>query len=97
MRNQLLVQDTQHRSQGADSGPTFVSPQSSNRKLRRVELEDALRDLPDRKDLQQLYERKVPLDHIVRLLGHRVDRGRVGAILDCDDPEREIRRILGSV
>jgi len=54
-----------------------------------------LQDLPDRKDLQRLYDRKVPLDQIVRLLGHRVEPDHIGKILDCDDPEREIRRLLG--
>ncbi len=96
MRNDLLVRDLPRHNQGPRRGPTLGCPPSSNRKVRRAELEDVLRDIPERKDLQQLYERKVPIDQLVRLLGHRVDRGRIGDILNCDDPKREIRRILGS-
>jgi hypothetical protein len=65
------------------------------RPRRRQEIEDVLHALPEREDLQKLYERKVPLDQLVRLLGHRVEAERIDQILGCDDPEGEIRRLLG--
>ncbi len=60
-------------------------------------IEDMLQDLPEREDLQRLFERKVPIDQIVRLMGRRVDRDRIDELLGSDDPGREIRRILGFV
>jgi hypothetical protein len=66
------------------------------RRRRREEIEDLLYGLPEREDLQQLYERQVPLDQIVRLMGRRIDRARIIQLLGCDDPRREISRILGS-
>ena len=66
------------------------------RKRRGEEIEDLLYGLPEREDLQQLYERQVPLDQIVRLMGRRIDRARIVQLLGCDDPRQEIRRILGS-
>ena len=59
-------------------------------------IEDRLQAMTEREDLQQLYERKVPVDQIVRLLGRGADRGQIDHLLGCDDPHREIRRILGS-
>jgi len=62
----------------------------------RGEIEDLLHSLPDRPDLQQLYERNIPLDQILQLLGHQVDSHQIEYLLRCDDPHTEIRRILGS-
>ncbi len=88
MRNQSLIKNP------APQVP-FSPHRSVPRPRRAEEIEDILQDLPDRQDLQRLYDRKVPLDQIVRLLGHRVERDHIGKILDCEDPEREIRRLLG--
>ena len=60
-------------------------------------LEDLLQALPDREDLQRLYERRVPLGQLLRLMGHQVDRPRIHQLLRCDDPQGEIRRILSSM
>lgn len=62
----------------------------------RAEIEDLLHTLPDRPDLQRLYERKIPLDQILQLLGHQVDTHQIEFLLRCEDPHTEIRRILGS-
>jgi len=62
----------------------------------RGEIEDLLHSLPDRPDLQKLYERNIPLDRILQLLGHQVDSHQIEFLLRCDDPHTEIRRILGS-
>ena len=94
MRNQSLINDPVHLRGPAPQGP-FPSHRSAPKPPRAEEIEDILQGLPDRQDLQRLYDRKVPLDQIVRLLGHRVERDRIGKILDCDDPESEIRRLLG--
>jgi hypothetical protein len=59
-------------------------------------IEDLLHSLPDRPDLQKLYERNIPLDQILQLLGHHVDSRQIEFLLRCDDPHTEIRRILGS-
>ena len=84
LRNQSLIKDAARLY-----APAPPKPRQPD------EIEDILQDLPDRRDLQRLYDRKVPLDQIVRLLGHRVEQDRIGKILDCPDPEREIRRLLG--
>ena len=62
----------------------------------RGEIEDLLHTLPDRPDLQKLYERNIPLDQILQLLGHQIEPGQIEFLLHCDDPHREIRRLLGS-
>jgi hypothetical protein len=93
LRSQSLIKDP---SSLRGPAPQPLSSRRSSPKPRQPEeIEDILQDLPDRQDLQRLYDRKVPLDQIVRLLGHRVERDRIGKILDCDDPAREIRRLLG--
>ncbi len=94
MRNQSLIKDPVGLRGPAPQVPVF-SHRSVPRPGRAEEIEEILQDLPDRQDLQRLYDRKVPLDQIVRLLGHRVEPDRIGKILDCDDPESEIRRLLG--
>ena len=94
MRNQSLVKDSTRLRGPAPRFP-ISSPRSGPKPRQAEEIEDILQGLPDRVDLQRLYDRKVPLDQIVRLLGHRVERDRIGKILACDDPEREIRRLLG--
>jgi hypothetical protein len=62
----------------------------------RGEIEDLLHSLPDRPDLQKLYERNIPLEQILQLLGHQVDSHQIEFLLRCEDPRTEIRRILGS-
>ena len=62
----------------------------------RGQIEDLLHSLPDRPDLQKLYERNIPLDQILQLLGHQVDSRQIEFLLRCEDPHLEIRRILGS-
>lgn len=94
LRNQFLMKDPAHPRGPVPQVP-FSPPHGGSRLQRSEGIEDLLQDLPDRKDLQRLYDRKVPLDQIVRLLGHRVEPDHIGKILDCDDPEREIRRLLG--
>ena len=61
----------------------------------REEIEDLLHTLPDRPDLQKLYERNIPLDQLLQLLGHQVDSHQIEFLLRCEDPRTEIRRILG--
>ena len=61
----------------------------------RDQIEDMLHSLPDRPDLERLYQRNIPLDQILQLLGHHVDPRQIDFLLRCDDPRKEIRRILG--
>ena len=62
----------------------------------RGDIEDLLQQLPDRKDLERLYERDVPMEQILRLLGHQVEPREIKYLLHCEDPHGEIRRILGT-
>jgi hypothetical protein len=62
----------------------------------RGEIEDLLHSLPDRPDLERLYQRDIPLDQILQLLGHQVDSKQIDFLLRCADPRKEIRRILGT-
>jgi hypothetical protein len=59
-------------------------------------VEDLLQAVPDRSDLERLYERNVPLRQILALLGHQVDSRQIARLLHCENPRAEIRRILRS-
>lgn len=61
----------------------------------RADLQDALSALPDRKELERLFDRETPLTEILKLAGHQVGRDRIDEILDSPDPSHEIRRLLG--
>lgn len=66
---------------GADPGPEAI--------------QDLLRSIPDRADLERLFERNVTIDQIVQLLGRNVDRQGIQALIDSSDVQAEIRRLLG--
>lgn len=58
------------------------------------EIEDLLQALPDRPELERLYDRKVPMRQILQLLGRNVEEGEIRYLSRCADPRAEVRRIL---
>ena len=60
------------------------------------EIEDMLQALPDRPELERLYERNVPMRQILQLLGRKVEDRQIRYLSRCEDPLGEVRRILGS-
>ena len=60
------------------------------------QLEDLLQAVPDRSDLERLYQRNIPLTQILQLLAHQVESRQIDFLLRCDDPRAEIRRVLRS-
>lgn len=88
-----VPQDLPEAAVGAVDDGTLMAGSSLAR--HRGEIEDLLHSLPDRPDLEQLYQRDIPLDQILQLLGHQVDPKEIDFLLRCDDPRKEIRRILG--
>jgi len=58
------------------------------------DIQSLLRSLPDRSDLERLFERNVTIPQIVQLLGRNVDRQGIQQILDAADVQAEIRRLL---
>ena len=60
------------------------------------QLEDLHQAVPDRSDLERLYQRNIPLTQILQLLAHQVESRQIDFLLRCDDPRAEIRRVLRS-
>lgn len=59
-----------------------------------VELSVALGGLTDREDLARLWEKKVDLGTIVRLIGRRVPRDAIRELIRSPDPGADARRLL---
>jgi hypothetical protein len=59
-----------------------------------VELAEILGGLTDREDLARLFDKKVDLGTIVRLMGRRVPRDTIRDLIQSPDPGTEARRLL---
>lgn len=66
------------------------------RMVLRPDLEDALSAVPERNDLERLFERSVPMPDILRLGAREVNPGRIQALLDSPDLRRDLKRLLDS-
>ncbi|HET9482125.1 MAG TPA: hypothetical protein VFP98_10245 [Candidatus Polarisedimenticolia bacterium] len=62
----------------------------------KLDLQDVLSALPDRTDLEDLFNHQVGLPQILRLAGHRVSPMRVKRLLGSADPARELRKLRDS-
>ena len=60
------------------------------------DIQDLLRSIPDRADLERLFEKNVTIAQIVQLLGRNVDRQGIQQLIDASDVQAEIRRLLAS-
>ena len=60
------------------------------------ELQDLLSTVPDRVDLERLFERRVGLPQILRLTGRDVSRSRINDLLSSDYLHGDLRKLLDS-
>ena len=82
----------QVRSQTARKG----SKRSSRRTRRSAELQDRLSSIPDRVDLEKLFERKIVISQILRLTGMDVSRAGIKDLLASPDLDRDLKKLLDS-
>lgn len=60
------------------------------------ELQDLLSTVPDRTDLERLFEKRVGLSQILRLTGRDVSRSRISDLLSSENLQGDLRRLLDS-
>ena len=82
----------QVRSQTARKG----TGRSARRTRVGAELQDRLSSIPDRVDLEKLFERKVVFSQILRLTGMDVSRGGIKDLLTSPDLHRDLKKLLDS-
>jgi hypothetical protein len=58
------------------------------------QLQELLNAIPERADLERLFERSVTIAEIVQLLGRNVNRRDIEDLLRAEDVRSEIRRLL---
>lgn len=61
-----------------------------------AELQDLLSTVPDRADLERLFEKRVGLPLILRLTGRDVSRSKIGDLLSSDNLQGDLRKLLDS-
>jgi hypothetical protein len=61
------------------------------------QLQDLLNAIPDRADLERLFERNVTIGEIVQLLGRNVNRRDIQNLLMAEDVRSEVRRLLSEL
>ena len=86
------MQMRQHDGPPSTDGPGAAQP----RRRRRRDLEDVLSGAADRPELERLFDRRVPLQEILKLAGRGVSSSRILDLLESPDLHREVRRLLGS-
>jgi hypothetical protein len=59
-------------------------------------IQELLHSIPDRADLERLFEKKVTIAQIVQLLGRNVSRLDIQKLIDAADVQGEIRRLLAA-
>ena len=74
----------------------MLDRQAVTRRRDTSDLQDLLSSIPDRTDLETLFERRVDLAQILRLTGRQVSRRRIEDLLASPDLTGELKKILGS-
>ena len=69
---------------------------SARRKRGEAEIQDLLSSIPDRLDLERLFERKVVFSQILRLTGRDVSLAGINELLDSPDLHRDLKKLLDS-
>jgi hypothetical protein len=59
-----------------------------------AQMQELLNAIPERADLERLFERSVTIAEIVQLLGRNVNRRDIQNLLQAEDVRSEIRRLL---
>ena len=62
----------------------------------RESIQDLLHPIPDRGDLERLFEKNVSIAQIVELLGRNVDRQDIQSLIDSRDVQAAVRELLSS-
>lgn len=84
----------------ADSGavPTRLTGRPGVRVVssgsEREEIADLLGALPDRPDLERLFERQVEVPKLLRLMARQVSRRQIQDLLDSKDFEQDLQKLL---
>lgn len=60
----------------------------------RQSIQDLLHSIPDRGDLERLFEKNVSIAQIVQLLGRNVDRQDIQRLIDAQDVQAALRELL---
>ncbi|HKY33657.1 MAG TPA: hypothetical protein VJV23_14090 [Candidatus Polarisedimenticolia bacterium] len=63
---------------------------------RGADLPDVLSAIPERRDLERLFDRNVPLQRILRLATRQVPPGSVGKLLESPHFRRELDELLSA-
>jgi hypothetical protein len=58
------------------------------------DIQDLLGSITDRADLERLFDRRVGLPSILRLMGHQVSREQINELLEASDIESAIRKLV---
>ncbi len=74
----------------------MLDRQRTIRRRAKADLQDLLSSIPDRADLETLFERRVDLAQILRLTGRQVSRQRIGDLLASPDLTGDLKKLLGS-
>jgi len=75
----------------APSGPLPEPPESEGRS---DQIQDMLGSITDRPDLEKLFARHVGLDAILKLMGRRVSREKILALIESQNLEDDLRQLL---
>lgn len=63
---------------------------------RETDIQDALGSLSDRADLERLFDRKVGMTEVLRLVGKGIGPKTILGLLESPDPNGAIRKLLSS-
>ena len=58
-------------------------------------ISDRLRAIPDRPDLERLFDRQVGVGKIMRLMARQVSREQIQALLASQEFDRDLKKLLG--
>ncbi len=59
-------------------------------------IQDLLRSIPDRGDLERLFEKNVTIAQIVQLLGRNINRRGIQRLIESNDVQAAVRELLVS-
>ncbi len=62
----------------------------------RESIQDLLHSIPDRGDLERLFEKNVSIAQIVELLGRNVNRKDIQSLIDSQDVQAAVRELLSN-
>ena len=79
---------------GSAKALPLSSPRASAAVLSENDIQDLLGSITDRADLERLFDRRVGLPSILRLMGHQVSREQINELLEASDIESAIRKLV---